>query len=540
MKVFGKELTLFKKRNDTLSPAYASGGGWFNALFPWVVHEANTGDWQRNICLSMDCLLSNPIVFACITLIAGDIGKLRPMLMQYREAQDIYVETTSPSFSPVINAPNKYQNRIEFFTQWIISLLAFGNAYVLKVRDQRNVVTDLYVLDPRRVLPLVSSQGGEVFYQLSQDNIADIEHQITVPASEIIHDKVNCMFHPLVGLSPLFGCGLAATQGIEMQRNSVRFFKKGATPSGIIMIPGSVDPVKAQKIKDAWAGGFTGANAGAVAILADGAKFEQMTMKSTDSELVSQLNLSNEQICSCFHVPGYMVGVGSSPTYNNIEALNQQYYNQCLQVLIEKVELCMTTGLNMTPYSMCFDIKQLLRMDTAARYKANGEAIKLGWMSPDEARQSENLPPVEGGDTPYMQQQNFSLAALKKRDALPNPFVTDRPFINDTPAPGGSVDQNPVPPAPGAAPPEPKKLLEQIEQSVGHMLEGVRAETKRLDDERKAEVQRRVEEEERRQREREEREAVQRRADADARELLAFVEGSMEEYTQELRSREEQ
>mgnify|MGYP004721558517 FL=1 len=32
--------------------------------------------------------------------------------------------------------------------------------------------------------------------------------------------------------------------------------------------------------------------------------------------------------------------------------------------------------------------------------------------------------PVEGGDTPYLQQQNFALAALAKRDGSDNPFGT--------------------------------------------------------------------------------------------------------------------
>ncbi len=38
-------------------------------------------------------------------------------------------------------------------------------------------------------------------------------------------------------------------------------------------------------------------------------------------------------------------------------------------------------------------------------------------MAPNEARRREDLPPVDGGDTPYLQVQNYSLAALANRDA---------------------------------------------------------------------------------------------------------------------------
>jgi phage portal protein BeeE len=43
-------------------------------------------------------------------------------------------------------------------------------------------------------------------------------------------------------------------------------------------------------------------------------------------------------------------------------------------------------------------------------------------MTPNEARRSENLPPVTGGDELYLQQQNYSLGALARRDASEDPF----------------------------------------------------------------------------------------------------------------------
>jgi phage portal protein BeeE len=61
-------------------------------------------------------------------------------------------------------------------------------------------------------------------------------------------------------------------------------------------------------------------------------------------------------------------------------------------------------------------------MDTATRYKAHSDAIGGGWLSPDEARLDEDLPPVPGGKSPMMQQQNYSLAALAKRDVKEDPF----------------------------------------------------------------------------------------------------------------------
>ena len=53
----------------------------------------------------------------------------------------------------------------------MISKLVHGNTYALKARDGRGVVRAAYILDPTRVKPLVSSDGG-VFYQLVQSELA--------------------------------------------------------------------------------------------------------------------------------------------------------------------------------------------------------------------------------------------------------------------------------------------------------------------------------------------------------------------------------
>jgi phage portal protein BeeE len=58
-------------------------------------------------------------------------------------------------------------------------------------------------------------------------------------------------------------------------------------------------------------------------------------------------------------------------------------------------------------------------------------------LSPNEARRDENMPPVVGGESPYLQQQNYSLLALSKRDAQADPFATSTPAL---PAPKPETD----------------------------------------------------------------------------------------------------
>jgi len=62
-------------------------------------------------------------------------------------------------------------------------------------------------------------------------------------------------------------------------------------------------------------------------------------------------------------------------------------------------------------------------MDTATLVTTIKDSVGAGVMAPNEARAKFDLRPVPGGDAPYMQQQNYSLEALAKRDAQADPFA---------------------------------------------------------------------------------------------------------------------
>jgi HK97 family phage portal protein len=404
--------------------------GWYP-----LIREPFTGAWQRNEEIRIDTALSNPVLFRCVSLISSDVSKMRCRLVQ-RDGNGIWTEVENPSFSPVLRKPNRFQNRIQFFANWMLSKLTHGNTYVLKQRDNRQVVTALYVLDPTRVRPLVAPDGS-VYYQLASDNLVGLEAQTTVPASEIIHDRWNTLYHPLIGLSPIYACGLAAWQGLEISRASTRFFKNGSRPGGVLTAPGAINQETADRLKSSWETNFSGDNAGKVAVLGDGLTYEPMVMTAVDAQLAEQLKLSDETICGAYGVPSYMAGVGQAPLNNNVQSLAQLYYAQCLQPHIESLEECLDEGLGLLApgsvrYGVEFDLDDLLRMDTATQVKTLSEAVGGGLMKPDEGRRKMNLAPVEGGDEVYLQQQNYSLAALAKRDAKEDPFSTAKP-ANDTP-----------------------------------------------------------------------------------------------------------
>ena len=406
------------------SPVPSSRGGWISIL------EGNSGNWQRNVEIDYDGVRSFHAVYSCMTLIASDIAKLRVRLVKYD--QGVWSETTNPSFSPVLRKPNPYQNRIQYWEHYVLSKLSTGNVYVLKRRDNRNVVTGLYVLNPTKVMPLVT-EDGDVYYQLQADNISGLTAQVVVPARDIIHDRMNTIYHPLVGTSPIHAAGIAAMQALGIQNNSTLFFANGARPSGVLTAPAAISNETAQRLKEHWDTNYTGANAGKVAVLGDGLKYEPMMMTATDAQVIEQLKWTAEVVCSTFHVPPYKAGVGDMPSYNNVQALNVEYFTQCLQIHLESAEACLDEGLGLDGVTMGVDFDQanLLRMDTLTQMDVLQKGKDILTLNERRARLDER--PLAYGNTIYMQQQDHSAEAIAARDQqlIAGPVETP-PVIVDT------------------------------------------------------------------------------------------------------------
>ena len=425
MRLFGLEISWGRQEEKAapagaIAPAYGYSG-WSQQ--PIAVHEPFTGAWQRNMELRMDSVLSNNALYACVTRIAQDIAKL-PLLLVQKDRNGIWNEAESSAFSPVMRQPNNYQSQAEFIENWIVCKLTHGNTYVLKERDERKVVTSLYILDPQRTKTLVAP-NGEVYYQLSGDNLSGtVEEGMVVPASEIIHDRMVPLYHPLCGVSPITAAGMAAMQGLAIQRQATGFFQNGGRPGGLLTAPGKITDADAARIKEYIQQNYSGSNAGRVLLVSDGMTFTTMTMNAVDAEVIEQLKMTAVQVCACYHVPPFMVGFGEMPKYDNIQAQIQQYYAHCLQNLIYRLETCLDNGLGLLSagYGAMLDLDHLLLMDTQTLVNTMTAGVKGAIIKPDEARKKLNLPPEPGGDALYMQQQNYSLPALAKRDAKDDPF----------------------------------------------------------------------------------------------------------------------
>ncbi|HBO2015792.1 TPA: phage portal protein [Pseudomonas aeruginosa] len=417
LSIFAATKAVVSQEAKSLSNVPVSRGWW-----P-LIREPFTGAWQRNKEERIDTLLQYPTLYACVSRIATDIGKM-PFSLKAKNSNGIWEVIESPAFSPVLRKPNHYQTAQQFREHWSLSKKTQGNTYALKGRDMRGVVIGLYILDPCRVMPLVSD-SGEVFYQLYTDNLnllPDGETDLIVPATEIIHDRCICPFHPLIGLPPIAAAYWPALKNMRILRSSSEFFANNAQPSGILSAPGAISDGTADRLRAYWNENFTGANAGKVAVVGDGLQFVSLASKSVDSQMVEQLRYSDEQICQPFGIPPFKVGLGSIPAGLGVDAINQLYYDDALQADIQAMECLLSEGLNTYPYKVDLDESVLMRMDAGKKADYHKTLIDGSIETINDARMSFNLAPLAGGNTVYMQMQDMPLDQVRN-NVLPSPVA---------------------------------------------------------------------------------------------------------------------
>jgi len=427
MKIFGLQIG---RKEKALHAVDGWRDGWRTIMEPF------SGAWQANISEKQGTLLCYPTLYACLNRISSDIGKL-PFDLKQEGSNGIWQTVENPAYSPVLRKPNGYQTAQQFREAWILSKLQHGNTYVLKGRDNRGVVVRLYVLDPCNVVPLVSD-SGDVFYQLNYNVASNLlpenypGEQLIIPAREIIHDRMNCFHHQLIGVPPLCAAHWPAVKNLKILKSSAEFFGNNAQPGGILTAPAGMSEKDAEAVKAYWQTNYTGTNAGKIAVVGADMKFTPFAMKSADSQLVEQMRYSDEQICQPFGIPPFKIGIGTIPAGLGVDAINLLYYDDALQAHIEAMENLLDEGLQISaPLAVEMDLEPLLRMDVGKQAEVATKLVGGGIKTPNEARMGFNLKPLEGGDTVYMQQQDLPLAQAmlnKSPNAAPDP---SEPVIED-------------------------------------------------------------------------------------------------------------
>jgi HK97 family phage portal protein len=359
-------------------------------------------------------------VYAAIRLISDTVGGLP--LDAFQKTNGLR-QPLRPKPSWIENpSPDKSVTRVELISQIVASLLTDGNAFIAVTRDSSGAPVFLDVLAPRAIT--VTRVDGVPVYEVTTPAGA----KATYTQDEIIHIPLFRLpgFHR--GLSPIDH--LKATYGVAIAAEEYggRFFGQNATPSGIVNVPGDLTEEQATSIRRNFARHHEGlGNAHRIAVLTGGAKFDAISITPEQAQFLELRGFQVEEIARIFRVPAHLLGIlkPGAVSYASVELQAQEYVTFTIKPILDRLETGLARLIPGGDTYIRFNVEGLLRADTKSRYDALASAINVGWISVDEARRIEDLPPLPDGQGGiYRMQLGFSPAGTAETQGKANIYDT--------------------------------------------------------------------------------------------------------------------
>ena len=356
-------------------------------------------------------------VFACVRVIAEDIGKLPCHV--YRRLPNGGKEraTNHPVYGLLRRIPNAWQTPMSFFSSAVtwLELTGTGAAYIT-----RNPANDR----PLELLPLSGRLRVEqesdwrVRYFVRTRNGGETE----VPAKHILYIP-GMTLDGVTGLSTISYMRETIGSAIATERHASRFFKNAARPSIIVQRPKEAPAWTAaaadnfiRDLKEKWGG----ANTSTIGLLEEGMTATALTINAKDAQFLETRGYNRSEIAGLFRVAPHKIGDLSRSTNNNIEHQGLEHLTDCLLPRLVRIEQALSRAL-LTPaeqeeYVIEFLVDSVLRADFKTRMEGYAVGIQNGMLSPNEARVKENENPRDGGDH-YWRPANM----VRDDERQPNP-----------------------------------------------------------------------------------------------------------------------
>lgn len=155
---------------------------------------------------------------------------------------------------------------------------------------------------------------------------------------------------------------------------------------------------------------------------------KQLMFNPDDAQMLESRGFSVEEICRFFGVPPFMIGHTEKTTSwgTGLEQQTLGFQKFTLRRRMKRIEQALAKQL-LTDEDRArgivieFNLEGLLRGDSGARSAFYQSGLTNGWMTINEVRALENMPPVAGGDVPRMQMQNVPITEAGKQQLLPAP-----------------------------------------------------------------------------------------------------------------------
>lgn len=304
--------------------------------------------------------------------------------------------------------PNPITPAHRFWSTVTAHLLLYGNAFIEKIRNDLNLVDELWLLAPASTI--VEWDGNLRKKRFVQES----------PSGRKIWDEDQVLhitalsFDGLLGTSPVSECKDSLGTAIARNEFEGSFYKRGATLSGLVEHPARIGQDAVTNLRETFTEIYGGsASAHKVGVLEEGATFKPMTMPLNELDFVEAQKLTRSEVATMFGIPASFLNAetGDSLTYATVESNEIQLAQFGVTPWTNTIAKSLAADSGIFPQGVFypeFILEGLMRGDAQARsayyttlFNLRDDEGRRG-IEIDEIRAKENLPPGTKRAMPVM------------------------------------------------------------------------------------------------------------------------------------------
>lgn len=340
-------------------------------------------------------------VLACVRIIASNIASM-PLKVYKMTDQGREEDRNHPAHNLLCVQPNSMYTAYSFWESIIIDLLLRGDGFAEIVRRGRLSADIQEIRFIANTDCTVQRKKDHLVYRISDEFGTRVVHQ-----DDMIHVP-GFGFNGERGLSAIAN-NEAISTALQADKFSNRFFKNGTHLGGYLRFPNKISADTAKTTLEYFIKKFQGVkNAFSPGILSEGGEYVPLQINANDAQIIETRRYQVADIARIFGVPLFMINETEKSTSwgTGIEQQSIGFVRYTLQPHLNRIAQEVNRKVFRDNINFCEHYTNaIMKGDTKARNESYqislGGNQQPGWMTINEVRKLENLPPVTGGDELY-------------------------------------------------------------------------------------------------------------------------------------------
>ena len=334
-------------------------------------------------------------VYCAVRTITDDVATLPFKVFRRLSPRGKQPDPDHHLYPVIYEQANPFMAAFTFWETMAGHVELWGNAYAEIVRNRRSgFVAELWPLLPDRTWADVVN-GEKVFYTRLREGDKQL------PARNVLHIP-GWGFDGISGKSPIQLAKEPLGLAKAMEKFGANFFGRGTTVAGFLTHPGRLGSAARQNLREGFEEMTSGlTNTMRVGVLEEGVSWQQTGIPLEDAQFLEGRNFQVQEAARVFKIPTYKLMEMSRANFSNVEQLSTDYVVSSLAPRLTRIEKNVTLQLlpesDRRSHFARFEVKGLMRGDSAARASYYNTRFQVGSLSQDDIRELEDENPLPDG-----------------------------------------------------------------------------------------------------------------------------------------------